>query len=91
MLCGFLGKFPHEVARMPARDRDELLAFFELHPMPDAHWDAGMIAATIANVNRSKGGRTFHPGDFMPRAAVKGEKQSTEEMLAVMNLIGKEE
>lgn len=87
MLAVLLHKFPHQIRAMPARDRDELIAFFELHPLPNPTWDAAHICATIANVNRSKGGRTFRPEDFMPRPIAGNKPQSTEEMMKVMDMV----
>lgn len=54
----------------------EWQAFDELEPIEDQAWQSGMIAATIANVNRSKGHRPFRPEDFM---AVSEEEQLTPE------------
>ena len=42
---------------------------------------AGVIAATVVNMLKAKGGKTYKPTDFMP---TKGKKQQTwEEQLAI--------
>lgn len=54
-----------------------------------AHLRAGIVAATIANVNRSKKSRTFKPEDFMPQEIdfSKPVKQGVEEQKqAVMGM-----
>ena len=42
--------------------------YAEVEPWGETRADlrAGIVAATIANVNRGKGARSFKPGDFMP-------------------------
>ncbi len=43
------------------------MAFYELEPFGDARADlrAGIIASTLANVNRGKETKAFTPQDFM--------------------------
>ncbi len=41
---------------------------------------AGIIAATIANANRSKGSKAFSPADFMPQL-VKDEEPASWEVM----------
>ncbi|MCI0632524.1 MAG: hypothetical protein L0206_01180 [Actinobacteria bacterium] len=45
----------------------------------DVH--AGIIAATIANVNRGKKGRRYKPGDFVPNWSPKPAATSWEDQL----------
>lgn len=51
-----------------AAELSELIAFSRLEPIGEMRADArsGMIAATIANVNRGEGQGVFVPLDFMP-------------------------
>ena len=61
-----------------------------LDPMGGEREDfrSGIIAATIANVNRGKGSKPFEPSDFMPQFGPKKEKvQSPEDMMAQMKLM----
>ncbi|MCH8189083.1 MAG: DUF4035 domain-containing protein [Proteobacteria bacterium] len=46
----------------------EWMAFYRLEPFGDERADlrAGIVASTIANVNRGKRGRAKKPTDFMP-------------------------
>jgi hypothetical protein len=56
------------LAEMTAHDLAEWEAFFSLEPWgaeADEH-RAGVISATIANVNRRKGAAPFRPSDFFP-------------------------
>lgn len=60
------------LARMSSREISEWICFFDLEGPPGearADWRAGLIASTIANVNRDQKKRRepFGPGDFMPR------------------------
>ena len=43
--------------------------YAEVEPWGESRADfrAGIIASTVANVNRGRGVRPFKPGDFMPR------------------------
>lgn len=58
------------LARIDSRELSEWYAFFELEPwgceMED--WRTGLVASTIANVNRDpkKQRKPFEPTDFMP-------------------------
>ena len=79
------------MTRCNSREFAEWRAFFELEPWGEERADlrAGIIASTIANVNRSKG-KAFSPGDFMPEFDKPVRKHQTpEEMAAVMNLFAK--
>lgn len=61
-----------------------------LDPMGGEREDlrSGIIAATIANVNRGKDSSPFEPSDFMPKFGPEEEKQeSPEAMMAQMKLI----
>lgn len=48
----------------------EWLAYYQLEPFgpPAGYWQAGLIASTLANVNRTKNTqKAFISEDFMPR------------------------
>jgi len=67
------------------------MAFYQLEPWgcEIEDWRAGMIAATIANVNRDpkKQRKPYEPQDFMPkRGADTTEEQSVEEMERVLKM-----
>ncbi len=44
------------------------MVYFNIEPFGEhaAYWRAGVVAATIANVNRGKSQRALKPEDFMP-------------------------
>ncbi len=46
----------------------EWMAFYRLEPFGEERADlrAGIVASTVANVNRGKKGRALKPTDFMP-------------------------
>ena len=75
------------MARCNSRQFTEWQAEYELDPWGDERADlrCGIIACTIANVNRGKGQRSLKPGDFMPEfdKPIK-ERQTQAEMIAVM-------
>ena len=74
------------MARCNSRQYAEWQAEYQLDPWGDERADLrmGIIACTIANVNRAKG-RTFKPGDFMPEFDKQAkQRQTPEEMAAVM-------
>lgn len=54
--------------RVTSRELIEWQAYGELEPFgPPAHaYDAGVIAATVANAHRGKGREPFKPADFTP-------------------------
>lgn len=61
---------PREVLeKHTSRELTEWLAYLQLEPQGEERADlrAGIIASTIANVNRKKGTRVFRPDEFMPK------------------------
>lgn len=61
---------PREVLeKHTSRELTEWLAYLQLEPQGEERADlrAGIIASTIANVNRKKGTRAFRPDEFMPK------------------------
>lgn len=78
--------------RMPASEFVEWMVLEQIEPFGDRRADilAGIIAATVANVNRVKGQKPMAPEDFM----IKWEKpaakvQSPNDQLARMLLFQK--
>ena len=60
------------------------MAYAQLEPFgpPARFWQAGLIASTLANVNRTKKDqKAFKPEDFMPRSMV-DEPEQTEDVSA---------
>jgi hypothetical protein len=73
--------------RMSSRELTEWMVYEEENgPLGPGRSDqlAALVAAVIANANRSKRGRTFKPADFMPRWGHRRRRQSPEEQTAVM-------
>lgn len=57
------------LGRISSRELSEWMAFYELEPFGDERADlrSGIVASTIANVNRAKGGKEYSFRDFMPK------------------------
>lgn len=79
--------------RMGAREYADWLAYYAAEPFGEDRADlrAGIIASTIANVNRGKGDKPYKPRDFMPFAPPEPEiivpENAAHEALLVSNLI----
>lgn len=71
-LAGHLGMTVGELGqRMSSRELSEWMAYDAIEPIGN-HWQqTGMVAATVANVNRDpkKRANPFQPEDFMPKLA----------------------
>jgi hypothetical protein len=79
------------LARIDSRELSEWMAYFSLEPWGTEveDWRAGMIAGTIANVNRDpkKRRRPFEPKDFMPqRVPESKEEQSWEDQAKILEM-----
>lgn len=67
--------------RMSSVELSEWAVFFELEPLDaDSEWRAGLVASTIANVNRDpkKLSRAFSPEDFMRPSFIVDEKKESD-------------
>jgi len=63
-----LGKSVAEIeGTMSSREISEWMAFYRLEPWGDDRADlrTGIVASTIANVNRGKDTKSYQPQDFM--------------------------
>ncbi len=74
-----------------SRELTEWAAYFSLEPWGTEvdDWRAGMVASTIANVNRDpkKRRKPYEPKDFIPhRLALPAKEQSAEEQARVMRM-----
>lgn len=74
--------------RMDSRELSEWMAYFGIEPFGEERADlrAGIVASTIANVNRGKNTNPFAPKDFMPNFG-KPKEQTPEQMKTVAKLI----
>ncbi len=56
------------LARLGSDEFTEWVAYSQLEPFGDLRGDyrSGVVAATLANVHRTKDARAFRPEDFMP-------------------------
>ena len=72
------------LARIDSRELAEWRAFYQMEPFGHFRGDlqAGIIASTIANVNKGKKGQAFTPADFMP--LIEKQEQTEDDMAAVM-------
>ena len=75
------------LARIDSRELSEWMAYYELNPFGSVRNDlqAGIVASTIANVNRGKNDKSFTPSDFMPY--MEKPQQSEGDMQAVMDAL----
>jgi hypothetical protein len=64
-----------------SRELSEWAAFYGMEPFGDrkADYRAGMVAATIANVNRAPNREPFKPDDFFPERQNETEDDDDEE------------
>lgn len=79
------------LGRISSRELTEWMAFFSLEPWGTEveDWRAGLIASTIANVNRDpkKRRKPYEPEDFMPhRGRRPAEEQSWEEQARILEM-----
>ena len=68
---------------MSGRQLAEWQAYWQVEPFgaPAEFWRAGMLAALLANVNRSKKtDRVMKPDDYMPSSFTASEEQDDEDM-----------
>jgi hypothetical protein len=68
------------MSEMSSSEFTEWMAFYELEPQGEWRADlrAGIIASTIANVNRSADSDALTPKDFMPFERTEEEPESDE-------------
>lgn len=68
----------------------EWLAYNRIEPFGSEMEDyrAGIVASTIANVNRSKGQKAFTPKDFMPFAE-KEKSSVSQDVIKLFSELGK--
>ena len=68
MLALALGRDLSEISRMPVAEFNAWRAYHSIFPIGDARGDlhAGIVASTLANVNRGKGTKAYFPSDVMP-------------------------
>jgi len=80
------------LTRISSHELSEWMAYEQVQPFGDARADvhAGIVAATIANVNRDpkRQKKPFRPQDFMPRWEPEKRKEQTwEEQLEVVRML----
>lgn len=65
------------------------MVFAQFEPWGESRADlrAGIIASTIANVNRRKGKKAYKPVDFMPKFKSVCKEQTWEDMLRHVEMI----
>lgn len=81
------------LSRISSRELAEWMAFYQLEPWgaETEDWRTGLVASTIANVNRDqkRRRRPYEPQDFMPRRDMpvkKAEEQSVEDQIAIVEM-----
>ena len=72
------------LAEMTSLQFAEWIAFSRLEPWGEERDDLrmGLVASTIANVNRSKGQKAFTPQQFMPSFEPISEEEQVAQLLA---------
>jgi hypothetical protein len=70
------------LSRMDSAELSEWLAYDRIEPLPDAHWDAALIAHTTA---RSMGAKKAKFENFLPqKPGGKTPRQGGAEMLSIV-------
>ena len=71
---------------MSSPEFTEWMAFYSLEPWGNVQdeYQAGIVSATIANVNRKKGSKAYRATDFFPIRGEKKKAQSQEELKSVL-------
>ena len=90
MLSLALGMTVRELlARIDSHELSEWIEYYKTDPFGNALSDlqSGIIAATIANVNRGKNTQSYQPSDFMPLQ--EKPKQEESDMQEVMNIMAR--
>ena len=80
--------------KMSGREFVYWMAYYNLEPFDEVRADlrAGIIASTIANVNRGKGRAAFKPDQFMPEfSKPEPKKQSVADMMRTFRQFTTEE
>ena len=77
------------LARVDSRELSEWMAYYQLDPFGNVREDlqAGIVASTIANVNRGKNDKAFQPSDFMP--LMEKSEQTVDDMKSLMDALAK--
>lgn len=78
-LAVVLHKSIEQVEAMPSAHISEWMAYSRIVPFPDPHWDAAMIAQTIASVFGGKGSRP-KIDDFLPKPVRPHKAQTPNEL-----------
>ena len=77
------------LARIDSRELSEWIEFNSVEPISyRGDLQAGIIASTIANVNRGKDTQPFHPIDFMP--LLDKPEQTEDDMKAILSKMVRE-
>jgi hypothetical protein len=80
------------LVRIDSRELTEWMIYYDMEPWGTEieDWRAGLIASTVANVNRDpkKRKEPYAPHDFMPKRVQEIKQQSPEEMARVMGIWG---
>jgi hypothetical protein len=74
-----LGRTVRELEEgMDSRELSEWLAYCQIDPLPDSHWQTGLLASTMTNLwSKSR----TSPEDFIPRPRTR-RRRSGAELLA---------
>ncbi len=86
------GKSQSEIlASHSSKELTEKMIYLQLYPMNQERADlrAGIIASTIANVNRGKGQSAFKAEDFMPKFGQMQSELTDEQMEAKLSSFGR--
>jgi len=72
------------LAEMTSLQLSEWMAYSKLEPWGEEREDLrmGIVASTIANVNRPKGKKPYKPTDFTPTFEVESEEEAAARLMA---------
>jgi flagellar basal body rod protein FlgC len=76
------------LGEISSRDFAEWMAYARLEPFGEERDDLrmGIIASTIANVNRDKGKKPYSPRDFMPSFEQEDDETKIQKMMESLRL-----
>lgn len=74
---------------LDSREITEWMAYERVEPfgVVRENLHAGIVAATVANVNRGKHQKPFQPGDFVLEFGKGREEQTVEQMMAQLGMM----
>lgn len=76
-----LGRNLSDILKLPLAELNAWKAYYNVFPFGDVRGDiqSGIVASTLANVNRARGTKAYGPDDFIPKYGK--VKETSEEVI----------